>query len=155
VLDTQNLLGCAMRAGYGRIDYAALLAEVAAGRPYLAIACVAFPSTGANILPFVRYLQGLGVRVEVWDSPRVGLRHKVDLDPLLLSEGAHLAYTADISELCIAAHDGDYAVLAKACLWRGIPFHVAGFRNAISHRLRQEADCVVELSDTILGAPLN
>jgi len=145
VLDTQNLVGWALRLGFREVDYGMVLREIVVGRPWCGVACVARPLSRTPIDAFTRYLSRVGLRVEVWESPVCAGRLKVDLDALLIREAMRLIYTMDLAELCVVANDADYHVLADTCASHGIRFSVAGFRRGLPDALVSHADRIVGL----------
>jgi NYN domain len=151
VLDTQNLLGGACGIGGRRVDYRKVIDDIVGDRPWTAVACVARPLTGNSIEGFVAYLGYLGVETAIWESPVACYRSKVNLDTLVIREAMRLLYTEKPEELCLAAGDVDYYVLADACAGLGVRFSVAGFSRTIGTYLRQRAGLVFELGRAHLG----
>lgn len=145
VIDTQNLLSSALHLGFGRIDYARIIADIVAGSPWLGIACVALPTSGKSVIGFQRYLERLHLQVAIWNSPTVGGRVKCDLDPLVVCKGTTMLHSSPLWGLCVVGGDIDYKVLADACHLRRIRFGLVGFCGSVSTKLAGDSDWVLEL----------
>jgi hypothetical protein len=146
-IDTQNILSCALERGIAKIDYWQLLADIIGSTPWFGVACVALPVSGKPVDGFLAYLERLGLRVAVWESPMTAGRLKVDLDTLLVREATAMLYTQRMTDFCVVGGDVDYNVLADVCHSRRVRFGVAAFDGCISPTLREGASWIFQLGD--------
>jgi len=140
-----------MRLGHRRVDYAGLIEDIAAGRPWTGIACIARPLSGAPIDGFLAYLERVGLDTAVWELPVTLGTGKVDVDTLVVREAMEMLQRGWVTELCLISGDGDFWVLADACAARRVGFTVAAVTGSLSPALHTRADTLINIGPAYLG----
>ncbi|MBI2372924.1 MAG: NYN domain-containing protein [Deltaproteobacteria bacterium] len=149
LLDQANLAATASIEYGKKVNFAALLEELRAGRPVLAAIAFVVDNGGAAFDAFADVLKRAGWDVRIKRPKRFADgTTKADWDMGIAMAAVELAQEA--FAIVIVSGDGDFLPLVKHLKRRGVSVEVASFPAGLAAELAQGADAVLRLGPRAL-----
>lgn len=143
VFDTRNVWYGAHDRG-GRADFEGIIAELADGSPWRAVAVVV-DSGRASVARFIAHLAASSIEAASVHPIAGAFGTKIPDDVAIAVEAMRLAYEPTISRIAIVSGDADMVPVARAVRSLGKTVTVAAFRGQLSSALAAAADYVLLL----------
>lgn len=144
-IDTQNVYHSARNLYHARVNFAAILKDVVAGRKLVRAVAYVITTESGDENKFFEALNKIGIETKTKDLQIfAGGAKKADWDVGLAMDVIKMAPKLDA--VVIVSGDGDFIPLVEYLQTIGVQVEVASFGKSTSGKLRESVDEFVDLS---------